>query len=85
MGTKYYEGLDVKVQAWRDESASKDNRKNNGEFSPENIDLVSATKGRKETIDRRIWISGEILRTCVIWCKGFPFWHFVTGVSGIRV
>ena len=56
----------MKVQAWRDESASKDNRKNNGEFSPENIDLVSATKGRKETIDRRIWISGDILRTCVI-------------------
>ena len=36
-------------------------------------------------MERREWTSGELSGTCVIWCKGFPFWHLVKGVSLIKV
>ena len=75
----------MKVQAWREESVSKDNRKNDGEFSSENIDLASSIKRIKETMDIRVWTSGELLATCVIWCKGFPFWNLVPGVRRLIV
>ena len=52
---------------------------------PENIDLERAIKGRKETIYIMLWTSGELLGTCVIWCKGFTLWHLVNDVSGVRV
>ena len=75
----------MKIQAWRDDSVRKDNQKNDGYFSPEKIDLESTIKIRTETIERRVWTSGDLLGTCVIWCKGFPFWNLVIGVSGLRV
>ena len=45
----------VKVKAWRDKSVSRENQKNDGEFSIENIDLESTIKGRKENIEIRVW------------------------------
>ena len=47
LGNKDYEGLDVTVQVWRDESVRKENRKNDGYFSPENIGPSSAIEGGK--------------------------------------
>ena len=67
----------MKVKSWREDSTSKDNRKNDGDFSPEKIDLASAIKGRKGTIDRRVWTLGELLGTFEIWLKGFTLWHFL--------
>ena len=74
------------VRDQRDDSVRKDNRENDGEFYPEQIDWACTIKGIKEgTIERIEWMSGEISETYVIWCKGFPFWNLVTGVSRIRV
>ena len=44
----------------------RENCKNDREFYPENIELASAMKDKKETIDIRVWTSGDILVTCVI-------------------
>ena len=79
-------GLDVRVKSQRDERVSKYNCNNDGEFSPEQIDRACIIKGIKEVTTERIeWTSGDISVTCVVWCKGFPFYHLVTCVSGIRV
>ena len=62
----------MKVQDWREESVRKYNQNNDGEFSPEKINRASNIKGRKGIIERRVWTSGELLGTCVVFCKGFP-------------
>ena len=64
----------MRVQYQRDETASKKNRKNEGEFYPENIDLECTIKEKGGgTIERREWTSGETSGTCVVWCKWFTF------------
>ena len=36
-------------------------------------------------IERRVWMSGELIGSCVIWYNGFPFWNLVTGFIGLKV
>ena len=51
LGKKQDKGLEVKVQAQRDDSVIKDNRKNDEEFSPENIvnrHVLSKAKKREQ-------------------------------------
>ena len=72
-------------QVWWDESVSKENWKNDGYLSPENIGPASAIEVRSEIIERRVWKSGYLLGTCVIFCKGFPLWNLVAVVIGLRV
>ena len=59
--------------------------KNDGCFSPENIGQTRCLEVSREEIERRVWTSGGLLGTCFIWCKGFPLWHLVTGVTVIMV
>ena len=51
----------MKVQSWRDDSVSKDNWNNDGEFSPEKIDVASDTKGiKKKNREKGMEVKGAV-------------------------